>query len=177
MSLPPSWRPNAQWRGHMPKRFEVTSSNCNGIIVPFKVGRRLVLEVTTRDGEYWAHGCAAGVVDGVSTSAFQDGHAWASALGGLDSPPAFVGDGDSGVRVAPLLLFVTPFAAIALLDACDAASLAMNEATTTTTRREPCSAEIRSELNPTRSDMVLWRASTLRAWESSPNLYLCSEAA
>jgi hypothetical protein len=103
------------WRGHMPNRFEVTSSNCNGITVPFKVGGRLVLEVTRRDGEYWAHGCGAGVVDGASTSTFQDGDAWASALGGLGSTPPFGEDGDSGIPVAAFLLFVTPLAAVALL--------------------------------------------------------------
>lgn len=68
------------YKGAITERFSVTSSNCNGIVVPFKTGERWVLDVTRRDGAWWAHGCSAGVLDGHASGRFQDGDALVVAL-------------------------------------------------------------------------------------------------
>jgi hypothetical protein len=89
------------YRGQIADTFSVTSSNCNGIIVPFEAGGRLVLALNRRDGGWEAHGCAAGVVDGITTARFQDGDPLVAALERIDSDgplrlnrQPFVADGD-----------------------------------------------------------------------------------
>jgi hypothetical protein len=101
------------FRGQIPGRFEVTSSNCNGIVVPFREGRRMVLEVTERDGRWEGHGCAAGIVNGVATNTFQDGDAWLSGLGGIGTVPPS-GNHGSGLPFTVVALIAVSVATVTL---------------------------------------------------------------
>jgi hypothetical protein len=105
------------YAGRVPERFEVTSSNCNGIVVPFAEGRRLVMEIRLGDDGGWeGHGCSTGIVDGAVTGHFQDGDAWADGLAQLmpGEPVSVTADNDRDWSWAVQALVVVGVATVML---------------------------------------------------------------
>ncbi|MEX2226709.1 MAG: hypothetical protein WEB52_09700 [Dehalococcoidia bacterium] len=79
------------YAGNIASDVAVRSANCNGIIVDFKKGQRWLMALSERDGGWQAHGCSAGLVDGVRTGRYNDGDVWLAALDQIVPPPT-VGD-------------------------------------------------------------------------------------
>jgi len=76
------------YKGGSAPEVTVTSDNCNGIIVDFRKGERWLMTLSERDGGWQAHGCSAGLVDGVMNRArYNDGDVWLAALNEIMPPP------------------------------------------------------------------------------------------
>lgn len=72
------------YKGGVAPEVTVTSANCNGIIVDFRRGDRWLMTLSERDGGWQAHGCSAGLVDGIVNRArYNDGDVWLAALNEL----------------------------------------------------------------------------------------------